>query len=225
MPHNFEITEDDIFRIARTGAQNPHDEEIVRTVFEELSQPAGTVGALSEKAIPYTMTVAQLFDAVKHAPMYLESSILVGAAITHLYEADMYDYRMSGEHTDRQWVSIVATPVLTSESLQIPLTNQELYDGGVTFTTSKAHAEGYADPLQSLYGFSCVASREDSRPTGQRGASLRDMIRSLQAVVASAPDLPVVLRMVGGEEDWPVIGVCWIKEDDSVILRYSTRQK
>ncbi len=221
MPHKFEITEDDMLRIARSGAQNVHDEEIVRVVFQELSQPSGTVGALTEKQIPYTMTVSQLFDVVKHAPPYLEGSIRVGAAMTHLSEDDTYRYMMSGSHEERHWVHGISSPIITESTFQVPLLRQELYDRAVTFTTSKQHSEGYADPLRALYGFSCVASKNDARLVDQGGATLRSLIRSLQGAASTNPDLPVVLTMVDEDKEFPIVGVCWIEEDDSVILRYA----
>lgn len=231
MPHKFEITEDDILRIARTGAQNPHDEEIVRVVFQELSQPTGTVGAISDYAQNYVLTVSQLFELVKHAPPYLEGSIQVGGFQIDIFAPE--EYLLRDEFRMRDTVHSLGYPEITAAGFAIPLYSESLYDKGIILTVHKKYIEGFADKLEALYGFQCVAQKGEARLRGATSLTLRGLVQSLQRAVFQNPDLPVILTKmtssydpnIGAHKDvhleYPLLGVCWIEEDDTVILNYA----
>lgn len=222
MDKNRIITAEDIHRIATHGPKDSGDEKIVRAVFSELLPQPSTVGALTAYQKEHVVTVRQLFDFVKVAPSYMDAITKVGAAYSKLYLTDLYRYKAAGYHREYYDVwTIDKEPENTKDYFLISTGDDSLYDGQITFTTYPQHAEGYADGMESLYRFSCIASRELYSPIPNETLSLRQLIYSLQSVMQEDPDKPVILKVT--KEDYaPLMGVCWIEEDDTVVLRYGT---
>ncbi len=211
------LSEEDIQRIAHTGPQSAHDDEVVRVVFRHLSQAPNTVGALSSYALDYVMTVSELFEFVKHAPPYLESSIQVGSFQVDPFRPEQY--LLDNEFQMRDWVKTIDVPKITTNSFVLPTAGSWLYNEAIVLTVAKKYTEGYADKLKSLYGFQCVASKGNNTLTGAATLTLKGLILALQKAIAQDPDMPVTMEFEGG--DYPVLGVCWVEEDDTVLLQFA----
>lgn len=212
------ISEEDIQRIAQTGPQSTHDDEVVSVVFRHLSHAPNTVGALSSYASQYVLTVSQLFNLVKHAPAYLESSIKVGG-----FQVDRFDpeqYMLYNQFRMVDFVRSLGDPEIAAKGFVIPLNITEtfLYNEQITLTVEKKYIEGYADKLNSLYGFQCVASKGTTVATGTGTLTLRKLILALQNAAAQNPNMPVIIEWSGSE--FPIVGVCWVEEDDTVLLHF-----
>lgn len=212
------LSEEDIQRIAHTGPQSAHDDEVVRIVFRHLSQAPNTVGALSSYARDYVLTVAELFEFVKHAPPYLESSIQVGSFQVDSVRPEKY--LLNNEFRMTDWVKTVDVPKITTNSFMLSTGGAWLYNEAIVLTVAKKYTEGYADKLKSLYGFQCVASKGGATSTGAQTLTLRVLVLALQKAVAQDPDMPVVMEF-GEGRNYPVLGVCWVEEDDTVLLQFA----
>lgn len=225
-----DISDEELFRIAHYGPQSERDKEMVRIVFEYLSsQSPRTVGALDPYIKDHAMTVAELLDLVSKAPPYLDRTTDVGAAHTYLPSEELHKYKSTGKEEEYETVWTLGAPEIKEDGLHLLSPGDPaLYNTNILFTTYKQHTSGYADRLSSLYGFSCLATKAGAfKPDYASTISLRELIMALQNASYEDPKMPVFLTHSPGEAyetrpKTPVVGVCWVEEDDTVILRYSS---
>ncbi len=211
------ISEEDIQRIARTGPQSAYDDEVVSVVFRHLSKAPNTVGALSDYSSQYALTVSQLFDLVKHAPPYLESNIKVGS-----FQVDRFapeQYLMDNEFSMGDFVRSLGDPEITTGGFVLPVLGSLLYNEPINLTVDKKYTEGYADKMHSLYGFQCVARKGTNTTTGADSLTLRGLILALQRALSQNPNMPVIIEY--SDDEYPVVGVCWVEEDDTVLIHFA----
>lgn len=182
-----------------------------------------TTGALPirDYVKEHALTARELLDLVKHAPPYMYKTTDVAGAWSYLPGEDIYGYLTTGEYYNLHPVVNIEEINVDAEAIEIILDTDPIYSDNLEFIVYKKHASGYADKLASLYGYTCLVSKGSARKVKEASFSLDGLISVLQRATSTDPNMPIVAMFRGEADPRAVVGVCWVDEDDTVLLRYS----